>query len=73
MEDRHVTLVDLNSFLGLKDMPPQSFFAIYDGHGGVDAASYAQAQLHLHVTQQPTFATDVGTQQKKIEERNKIR
>lgn len=59
MEDRHLAVVDLNALLGSKDLPPQSFFAIYDGHGGVDAAAYAQAQLHIRVAEQPSFPTDV--------------
>lgn len=59
MEDRHLAVVDLNAMLGCQALPPQSFFAVYDGHGGVDAAAYAQAQLHLKVSQQPSFASDV--------------
>ncbi len=58
MEDRHVSFVDLNTLVGLKDQPPQSFFAVYDGHGGVEAAAYAQAQLHLHITREPAFVAD---------------
>ncbi len=58
MEDRHVSFVDFNTLLGLDSPVPQSFFAVYDGHGGVEAAAFAQAQLHLHVARDPAFAAD---------------
>ena len=32
-----------------QDYPSQAFFAVYDGHGGVDAAIYTSTQLHCHL------------------------
>ncbi|EDQ89893.1 uncharacterized protein MONBRDRAFT_32120 [Monosiga brevicollis MX1] len=65
MEDRHLAIEDLNALLGIKaswpavnDMPPQSWFAVMDGHGGVEAAKFAQAQLHKVIAEQPTFKDD---------------
>lgn len=60
MEDRHVAFEDLNALLDVQDAdaPEQAFFGVYDGHGGVDAANYTAAQLHLQVTSQEAFKTD---------------
>eukprot|EP00055_Hartaetosiga_balthica_P002355 m.3681 g.3681 ORF g.3681 m.3681 type:complete len:392 (+) comp2109_c0_seq1:72-1247(+) len=61
MEDRHVSLPDLNAITGQSNKEPQSFFAVYDGHGGVEIAQYLQAQLHLNVVEQPEYETDPKT------------
>ncbi|XP_014671598.1 PREDICTED: protein phosphatase 1E-like [Priapulus caudatus] len=60
MEDRHVTLTPFNALFGLPDVPSQSFFAIYDGHGGVEAARYAATHLHVNIVRNPHFRDDVG-------------
>jgi serine/threonine protein phosphatase PrpC len=41
-------------------MPRQAFFGVYDGHGGVDAAKFVEAQLPFLVGSQPAFAANVG-------------
>lgn len=47
MEDRHVIMPDFNTLFGFpQDFPSQAFFAVYDGHGGADAAIYASTHLH---------------------------
>ena len=38
---------------------PQSFFGVYDGHGGLDAAKYTEAQLHHHIANAATINSDV--------------
>ncbi|KAJ8391734.1 hypothetical protein AAFF_G00086840 [Aldrovandia affinis] len=48
MEDRHVALADFNQLFGIQDEVHRGYFAVFDGHGGVDAATYAAT--HLHVT-----------------------
>ncbi|XVF66058.1 hypothetical protein PTKIN_Ptkin10aG0003500 [Pterospermum kingtungense] len=42
MEDEHIRIDDLSSHLDLifKPSMPGSFYAVFDGHGGPDAASY---------------------------------
>ena len=32
--------------------------AVYDGHAGTDAATYAATHLHHNIFSQPSFATD---------------
>ncbi|XP_071034814.1 uncharacterized protein [Parasteatoda tepidariorum] len=61
MEDRHVIHHDLNLLLNLKDCPPHSYYAVFDGHSGVDAASYASAHLHVNIANHPDFLTDTPT------------
>lgn len=41
-----------------QDYPYQAFFAIYDGHGGVEAAEYAKNHLHVNVVYSPHFRDD---------------
>ncbi|XP_023932955.1 protein phosphatase 1F isoform X1 [Lingula anatina] len=59
MEDRHVIIDDLNSLFKLKGHPPQSYYAVFDGHGGTDAAAYAAAHVHLNIIQHPAFPEDM--------------
>uniref|UniRef100_A0A8B9G1C0 PPM-type phosphatase domain-containing protein n=1 Tax=Amazona collaria TaxID=241587 RepID=A0A8B9G1C0_9PSIT len=49
MEDRHVLLPEFNQLFGLSDDTDRAFFAIFDGHGGVDAANYSATHLHVNV------------------------
>ncbi|XP_023243431.1 probable serine/threonine-protein kinase DDB_G0282963 [Centruroides sculpturatus] len=58
MEDRHVILHNLNTVCGLKDAPHHSYYAIFDGHAGVEAASYCAAHLHWNIVNHPAFLTD---------------
>eukprot|EP00040_Diaphanoeca_grandis_P014906 m.75746 g.75746 ORF g.75746 m.75746 type:complete len:363 (+) comp24822_c1_seq1:380-1468(+) len=60
MEDKHVCFEDLNSLVGVEDAstPSQAFFAVYDGHGGLDAAEFTAAQLHLQVTNSKKLKDD---------------
>ncbi|XP_022760739.1 probable protein phosphatase 2C 13 [Durio zibethinus] len=42
MEDEHIRIDDLSSHLGSMFKPsiPSAFYAVFDGHGGADAATY---------------------------------
>lgn len=67
-EDQHIRIDDLSKHLGdvYKWGLPSSFYAIFDGHGGAEAASYVKqhamrlffedSDLHLHL---PASASDV--------------
>lgn len=50
MEDAHTVVQDLQiSQLTAKGLYPQSFFAVYDGHGGMEASSYLGETLHHNI------------------------
>ncbi len=62
MEDRHVVLHDVNALFGSmlpKDEPQVSFYAVYDGHAGKDAAAFAASHLHANIFQSEHYPTDV--------------
>ncbi|KAL8560046.1 hypothetical protein ACOMHN_041515 [Nucella lapillus] len=58
MEDRHVILPDLNTLFQLQDRPRLSYYAVFDGHGGPEAAIFAASQLHVHMLRDPAFPSD---------------
>ncbi|MCJ8742167.1 hypothetical protein PDJAM_G00078900 [Pangasius djambal] len=60
MEDRHVIIPDFNTLFNLQDQEEQAFFAVFDGHGGVDAATYAANHLHVNLVRQEMFSQDPG-------------
>ena len=39
--------------------PPLSFYGVYDGHAGKDAAAFAASNVHSKVMESPNFPTDV--------------
>lgn len=41
-----------------QDQEEQAFFAVFDGHGGVDAAIYAANHLHVNLVHQESFSHD---------------
>ncbi|XP_072443213.1 protein phosphatase 1F [Chiloscyllium punctatum] len=57
MEDRHVTLPEFNTHFGIEDEKERAYFAVFDGHGGVDAAIYAATHLHVNFAHQKMFLT----------------
>ncbi|XP_064208419.1 protein phosphatase 1E [Anguilla rostrata] len=60
MEDKHVVIPDFNTLFNLQDQEEQAYFAVFDGHGGVDAAIYAANQLHVNLVRQEMFSQDPG-------------
>ena len=69
MEDRHVAIIDLNTHLGLSSASSphtkvdeeetfQSFFGVYDGHSGYEAAEYAAAHIHEMLVEEENFESD---------------
>nr|XP_018912316.1 PREDICTED: flocculation protein FLO11-like [Bemisia tabaci] len=59
MEDRFCVVEDLNGLFGLKDPGSISFYAVYDGHAGIDAAEYSAAYLHQYLTESPNYPHDL--------------
>ncbi|XP_022178791.1 protein PFF0380w-like isoform X2 [Myzus persicae] len=77
MEDYITVVPYLHTLFDVKDFGEASFYAVYDGHNGLDAAVYSSMYLHqflVQSTQYPTnpeyalyeafFATDRGFTQK---------
>ncbi|XP_028853188.1 protein phosphatase 1F isoform X1 [Denticeps clupeoides] len=60
MEDRHVVLAEFTQLLGLQDGVEREYYAIFDGHGGVDAATFAATHLHVILSQQEDLAKDTA-------------
>ncbi|XP_043860872.1 protein phosphatase 1F isoform X2 [Dromiciops gliroides] len=58
MEDRHVSLPTFNQLFGFNDQVDRAYFAVFDGHGGVDAASYAAVHVHVNIARHPEVTRD---------------
>ncbi|XP_053557916.1 protein phosphatase 1F [Bombina bombina] len=58
MEDRHVVLLEFNQLFGIKDGVERAYFAVFDGHGGMDAANYAATHVHVMVARHELLAQD---------------
>ncbi|KAK5645521.1 hypothetical protein RI129_006821 [Pyrocoelia pectoralis] len=58
MEDRHVIVHDLSTLFTNKEVSPSSYYAIFDGHAGHDAAVYSCAHLHQFLGESEHFCTN---------------
>ena len=45
----------------VQDCPSQAFYAVFDGHIGVEAAAYASVHLLTNVVRHPAFLSDPET------------
>ena len=48
----------MQCFIFSKDFTNQAFFAVYDGHSGVDASNYAASHLHCYLAKNKNIGTD---------------
>lgn len=60
MEDKHLALPDFNQLFGLQDGVKRAYFAVFDGHGGVDAAIFAATHLHVSLSKQESLQGDAA-------------
>ncbi|KAJ0068248.1 hypothetical protein NL108_018202, partial [Boleophthalmus pectinirostris] len=58
MEDKHVVIPHFSQLFGLQDGVPRSYLAVFDGHGGVDSASFAAVHLHVALSRQTDLTSD---------------
>ncbi|MED6242106.1 hypothetical protein ATANTOWER_000217 [Ataeniobius toweri] len=58
MEDKHVVLAEFNQLFGIQDGVERAYYAVFDGHGGVDAATYAATHLHVALSKQEMLQSD---------------
>ncbi|XP_034951783.1 uncharacterized protein [Chelonus insularis] len=59
MEDRYVILHDLNAIFNIENDLPTSYYAVFDGHAGQDAAVYCAAHLHQYLAESVHYPTDL--------------
>uniref|UniRef100_A0A3B4APW9 PPM-type phosphatase domain-containing protein n=1 Tax=Periophthalmus magnuspinnatus TaxID=409849 RepID=A0A3B4APW9_9GOBI len=58
MEDKHVVIPHFSQLFGLNDGIQRSYLAVFDGHGGVDSASFAAVHLHVTLSRQKDLTSD---------------
>ncbi|XP_012064013.1 PREDICTED: uncharacterized protein LOC105627337 [Atta cephalotes] len=58
MEDRHMILHDLNTMFNIQDDTIVDYYAVFDGHGGQDAAAYCATHLHQYLVESVYYPTD---------------
>lgn len=58
MEDRHTMITHFNLLFGINDGVDRSFFSVFDGHGGSDAADFAAVQLHVALSRQKNLQSN---------------
>ncbi|KAL1140824.1 hypothetical protein AAG570_000752 [Ranatra chinensis] len=51
MEDRHVAIQDLHALFSIKDCGSASYYGVFDGHNGADAAVYSVSHLHQYLVE----------------------
>ncbi|XP_014276120.1 uncharacterized protein [Halyomorpha halys] len=51
MEDRHIVINDLHALFGIEGHGVASYYAVFDGHNGSDAAIYACSHVHQYLVE----------------------
>uniref|UniRef100_A0A1B6DD99 PPM-type phosphatase domain-containing protein n=3 Tax=Clastoptera arizonana TaxID=38151 RepID=A0A1B6DD99_9HEMI len=58
MEDRHVYIEDFHSLHNVTGYGNASFYGVFDGHNGLNAAIYSVAHLHYYLANSHYYPTD---------------
>lgn len=58
MENRHAIVEDLDVIFNISTSRPTNYYAIFDGHSGVDAATYCSTHMHCFIAQSPKYPSD---------------
>ncbi|XP_058820711.1 serine-rich adhesin for platelets-like isoform X2 [Topomyia yanbarensis] len=59
MEDRNTCISDFNGMFHTKDSEPTSFYGVFDGHGGQDAAVYTSAHLGYNIANSTKYPKNI--------------
>ncbi|XP_058800056.1 205 kDa microtubule-associated protein-like [Phymastichus coffea] len=59
MEDRSVVLHDLHTMFGIKNDAVVNYYAVFDGHGGQEAAIYSATHLHQYLLESRYYPDDL--------------
>ena len=60
MENNHAIIEDMNRIAGLpSDAPMNSFFGVFDGHGGYLVSEYLSLHLAANIAKQPCFGKNI--------------
>ncbi|XP_034548564.1 protein phosphatase 1F [Notolabrus celidotus] len=60
MEDKHLALAEFNQLFGIQDGVRRAYYAVFDGHGGLDAAVFSATHLHVSLSKQETLQSDAA-------------
>ena len=58
MENRIAIVEDLDTIFNISSLHPTNYYGLFDGHSGVDAATYCSTHMHCFIAQSPNYPTD---------------
>ena len=53
-------VIPMPVYLVLQGLPGHAYFAVFDGHAGVEAATYAKCHLLCNIIRHPLFTKDIA-------------
>lgn len=59
MEDKYKCISDFNGMFKNVDPEPTSYYGVFDGHGGHDAAIYTAAHLCYNIANSPKYPANI--------------
>ncbi|KAJ1531983.1 hypothetical protein ONE63_000619 [Megalurothrips usitatus] len=58
MENRHAIVEDLDTIFNISTSRPTHYYGVFDGHSGVDAATYCSTHMHCFIAQSSNYPSD---------------